>query len=78
MQANRGDQIVVETTTLAAARRRGEVLEVIGGGERERYRVRLDDGHESVYFPRPRRPRAAKRPQMKALTPDDVSRRREP
>jgi Domain of unknown function (DUF1918) len=53
MQANRGDQIVVETTTLAAARRRGEVLEVIGGGERERYRVRWDDGHESVYFPGP-------------------------
>ena len=53
MQANRGDQIVVETTTLAAARRRGEVLEVIGQGEREHYRVRWDDGNESVYFPGP-------------------------
>ena len=53
MQANRGDQIVVETTTLDAARRRGEVLEVIGEGDREHYRVRWEDGHESVYFPGP-------------------------
>ena len=53
MHATRGDQIVVETTTLAAARRRGEVLEVIGEGELEHYRVRWDDGHESVYFPGP-------------------------
>ena len=53
MHANRGDQIVVETTTLAAARRRGEVLEVIGEGELEHYRVRWADGHESVYFPGP-------------------------
>jgi Domain of unknown function (DUF1918) len=53
MHANRGDQIVVETTTLASARRRGEVLEVIGEGELEHYRVRWADGHESVYFPGP-------------------------
>ena len=53
MHANRGDQIVVETAVLAAARRRGEVLEVIGEGQRERYRVRWADGHESVYFPGP-------------------------
>ena len=53
MHATRGDQIVVETTTLAAARRRGEVLEVIGEGELEHYRVRWADGHESVYFPGP-------------------------
>ena len=53
MHANRGDQIVVETATLAAARRRGEVLEVLGAGEREHYRVRWADGHESVYFPGP-------------------------
>jgi hypothetical protein len=53
MHANRGDQIVVETTTLASARRRGKVLEVIGEGELEHYRVRWADGHESVYFPGP-------------------------
>ena len=53
MHANRGDQIVVETTTLASARRRGKVLEMIGEGELEHYRVRWADGHESVYFPGP-------------------------
>ena len=53
MHANRGDQIVVETSTLDAARRRGEVVEVIGEGEHEHYRVRWDDGHESVFFPGP-------------------------
>jgi Domain of unknown function (DUF1918) len=53
MHANRGDQIVVETAMLNALRRRGEVLEVIGEGERAHYRVRWEDGHESVYFPGP-------------------------
>jgi Domain of unknown function (DUF1918) len=51
MHANRGDQIVIETVTLDTPRRRGEVVEVIGQGEREHYRVRWQDGHESVYFP---------------------------
>jgi uncharacterized protein DUF1918 len=53
MHANRGDRIVIETSTLDAARRSGEVVEVIGQGESEHYRVRWDDGHESVYFPGP-------------------------
>lgn len=53
MHAKRGDQIVVETVTLAVPPRRGEVLEVIGHGDQEHYRVRWDDGHESVYFPGP-------------------------
>ena len=34
-------------------RRHGEVIEVIGQGEREHYRIRWQDGHESVYFPGP-------------------------
>ncbi len=53
MRARRGDEIVVGTTTLDVPRRRGEVIEVIGQGEREHYRVRWQDGHESVYFPGP-------------------------
>jgi hypothetical protein len=47
------DQIVIEAGTLDALRRQGEVIEVIGQGEREHYRVRWQDGHESVYFPGP-------------------------
>jgi hypothetical protein len=53
VHANLGDKIVVDTAKLAAARRHGEVLEVLGEGEREHYRVRWSDGHESVYFPGP-------------------------
>ncbi|GAA1183330.1 DUF1918 domain-containing protein [Pseudonocardia alaniniphila] len=53
MRCCTGDQIVIETATLDTPRRRGEVIEVIGQGEREHYRVRWQDGHESVYFPGP-------------------------
>ena len=56
MHAKQGDQIVIDTTTLDALRRHGEVIEVIeviGQGEREHYRIRWHDGHESVYFPGP-------------------------
>ena len=48
MHARQGDQIVIDTTTLDALRRHGEVIEVIGQGEREHYRIRWQDGHESV------------------------------
>jgi hypothetical protein len=53
MRATTGDRIVIETTTLDTSRRHGEVVEVIGTGEREHYRVRWHDGHESIYFPGP-------------------------
>jgi hypothetical protein len=53
MRATIGDQIVVETTTLDRQRRHGEIVEVIGTGEREHYRVRWQDGHESVFYPGP-------------------------
>jgi hypothetical protein len=53
VQAKQGDRIVIETATLDARRRSGEVIEVIGQGEREHYRVRWLDGHESVFFPGP-------------------------
>ena len=50
MQAKTGDRIVVESAHVGQPRREGEVLEVVAG-EREHYRVRWDDGHESIYFP---------------------------
>jgi Domain of unknown function (DUF1918) len=53
MHANVGDQVVIESATLDSARRRGEVTEVLGRGEREHYRIRWQDGHESTYFPGP-------------------------
>jgi hypothetical protein len=50
VQAKTGDRIVVESLHVGQARREGEVLEVVAG-ERDHYRVRWDDGHESIYFP---------------------------
>jgi Domain of unknown function (DUF1918) len=52
VHANTGDRIVVESAHVGQPRREGEVLEVVpGDGDREHYRVRWDDGHESIYFP---------------------------
>jgi Domain of unknown function (DUF1918) len=31
--------------------RRGQVVEVLGGAGHERYRVRWDEKHESIFFP---------------------------
>ena len=53
MRAEVGDHIVIETVTLDSPRRHGEVVEVIGQADRRHYRVRWQDGHESVYFPGP-------------------------
>ena len=51
MQATTGDRIVVETATLDRPRREGEVIEVLGSGDGVHYRVRWNDGHESIYYP---------------------------
>jgi hypothetical protein len=50
MHAKTRDRIVVESTHVGHSRREGKVLEVVRG-EREHYRVRWDDCHESIYFP---------------------------
>jgi hypothetical protein len=50
VHAKTGDRIVVESPHVGQSRREGEVLEVVRG-EREHYRVRWYDGHESIYFP---------------------------
>jgi Domain of unknown function (DUF1918) len=53
MRARTGDRIVIDSAHLDAAQRSGEVLEVIGDGDTRHYRVRWQDGHESIYFPGP-------------------------
>lgn len=47
-----GDRIVVESAQVGQPRREGEILEVAEGGVGVRYRVRWDDGHESVLSPK--------------------------
>lgn len=51
IHAKVGDKIVVDTSELGSPPRTGEVLEVLGEGDTAHYRVRWDDGHESVFYP---------------------------
>jgi CBS domain-containing protein len=51
MRAEVGDEVVVETQTLGRPPRRGRVQEILGSADTEHFRVRWEDGHESVYFP---------------------------
>lgn len=53
MHAVIGDVIQVEGPVVDRPRRRGEVLEVLGSRDEERYRVRWEDGHESIFCPGP-------------------------
>ena len=51
MSGKVGDRIVVESETVGAPSREGEILEVIEGEVGVRYRIRWEDGHESVFTP---------------------------
>jgi hypothetical protein len=46
-----GDRIVVESETVGTPSREGEILEVVEGEIGVRYRIRWEDGHESVLTP---------------------------
>ena len=47
----RGDLIVVSGHHVGEPERIGEILEVLGEPAHERFRVRWDDGHESIFYP---------------------------
>jgi hypothetical protein len=49
--ARTGDEIVVEGRAVGVAAKTGEILEVVGDSGHERFRVRWEDGHESIFFP---------------------------
>ncbi|MEX1262741.1 MAG: DUF1918 domain-containing protein [Actinomycetota bacterium] len=51
MDAKPGDQIAVETETVGQPERQGEVLEIVEGTLGISYRVRWNDGHESLLRP---------------------------
>jgi hypothetical protein len=46
-----GDRVVAESESTERAPRRGEVLEVLGSESHPRYRIRWQDGHETIYTP---------------------------
>jgi hypothetical protein len=61
-----GKHVVAESESTSRRPREGVVKEVLRGDPAPRYRIRWDDGHESIYSPasgalkpRPRAPRAA-------------------
>lgn len=61
-QPRAGDVVDISGRRLGDLRRMGEILEVAGEPGHEHFRVRWEDGHESVVYPssdavvRPRRP----------------------
>ena len=50
-RATVGDVIVVGGHSVGAERSMGEILEIRGEAEHERYRIRWEDGHESIFHP---------------------------
>jgi hypothetical protein len=48
-RAAAGDLIEIHGHRVGEPRRIGEILEILGVCEQERYRVRWDDGRESIY-----------------------------
>lgn len=49
--ARAGDEIVITGHTVGDAPRTAVILEVLGEAGTERFRVRWEDGHESIFFP---------------------------
>lgn len=49
--ARAGDEIVITGHSVGVASRTAVILEVLGDKGRERFRVRWEDGHESIFFP---------------------------
>jgi hypothetical protein len=51
MQARPGDHIVIDSPQVGSPPREGEVLTVIVGEASVRYRVKWNDGHETLISP---------------------------
>jgi Domain of unknown function (DUF1918) len=55
MDAAVGDHFVIDGNKIGQSRRNGEVVEVLGFfvSSRPHFRVRWEDGHETIYVPGP-------------------------
>ncbi len=51
MTGKKGDRIVVESESVGQPTREGKILEVAKGQAGARYRVKWDDGHETIFTP---------------------------
>ncbi|HEU0304250.1 MAG TPA: DUF1918 domain-containing protein [Gaiellaceae bacterium] len=50
-KARPGDHVTVEGHKVGEGRREGEILEVLGEPDHEHYRVRWEDGRETLFYP---------------------------
>jgi hypothetical protein len=46
-----GDLLIISGHRVGEPQQIGEILEVLGTHRHRHYRVRWDDGHESIFFP---------------------------
>jgi hypothetical protein len=51
LPAEPGDRVLVESHRVGEAARKGEILEVLGIREFPHYRVRWEDGRETLFYP---------------------------
>jgi hypothetical protein len=51
MELKAGDRVKVETESTERPPRTGVIEEVVHGPPSPRYRIKWDDGHESIYTP---------------------------
>jgi len=51
MELKAGDHVEVESESTERPPRRGVIEEVVHGPPSARYRIKWDDGHESIYTP---------------------------
>ena len=51
MEFKYGDRVLVESESTERPPRTGVVEEVVHGSGHPRYRIRWEDGHESIYTP---------------------------
>jgi len=65
--AQPGDQIVITGHAVGHTSRTAEILEVLGDPGHERFRVRWEDGHESIFFPAD--DAVVRRPRRRAKSP---------
>ena len=49
--AEPGAAIVIEGHRVGGQRRRGEILDVLGSPDHEHYRVRWEEGSETIFYP---------------------------
>ena len=81
-----GDIVEIHEHRLGETRRSGEILEVLGEPGHQHFRVRWDDGRESLFYPssdatthratRPRRRKGVRAPRQSGGCPDDRARKR--